>query len=378
MNEETYFNMSAIAANIHLFDNLKEERESRNYVTKQQVFFSNKLDVVGTTPLANPTEISLSIFNIASSSPSFTIKHLLDYLTRLGMSKDQLFFRVANQKDILNAYLEEGILEDNIFVWNNLEEFNIGKHRPKGYYTYPYYKYKNGCVPLGSISFINYNGYWTADVAIFQERLSLIINNLDKVVEIDAICHIYEYLSKIINLKDTSIMRITLLLRSISFLFKDGLTELSSNYHGHFLKKLIREIGAELNGRRIDFDQQQIIYKLLLNSLAIQGYKLEENCKSFEEIFNKINYYSYKISTTIEKVNENFQKNGDIDIPYLSQTMGIKPDWILKHSNMNEDFIIQARKYVKQRSSIRNKALSLDPSNKVNITELLSEPSIRQ
>lgn len=37
-NEETYFNMSAISANISLFNNLSNEKDSQNYVTKQAVF----------------------------------------------------------------------------------------------------------------------------------------------------------------------------------------------------------------------------------------------------------------------------------------------------------------------------------------------------
>lgn len=162
------------------------------------------------------------------------MNHIFGFLEGLGLSKENLLFRIANEEEIRRSFILEGIQESQLFVWRNMEEFNIGSNRPKGFYTYPYYKYKNGCVPLGSISFIKHNGVWTSDIAIFQERLSLILNQLDKIVLIDSIFPLYNYVSTELNLKDTLIMKITLLLRSIAFLVKDGLVEVSASYHGHF------------------------------------------------------------------------------------------------------------------------------------------------
>ncbi|MDM5185980.1 hypothetical protein QUF99_00515 [Bacillus sp. DX4.1] len=372
--EETYFNMSAIAANIDLFNDLNNEQDiNRNFVTKQQVFFSNKLDGVGNTPLANPTEVSLSIFNKQNYSPSLTIKHILEFLGEIGIQKEKLLFRIANNDVIKNAYLSEGITEKQIFIWDKMEVFNIGDNRPKGFYTYPYYKYKNGCVPLGSISFINHNGYWTSDVAIFQERLSLILNNLDKVVEIDAISPLYAYLSEELNFDDEYTMRITLFLRAIAFLVKDGLTDVSSSYQGHFLKKLMREIGALLGKMQFSNQQKTIIFKLLNNCLYYQGYNLEKNEQHIIRIIDNINKYSQNISLSIEQEVKKYRRGQQIDIPYLSQTLGIKPEWLIVDKNVEEQINVEAKKYIKVRNSIRNRALSLDVSKKIDLVELLSE-----
>ncbi|MED3269388.1 MULTISPECIES: hypothetical protein [Bacillus] len=372
-NEETYFNMSAISANISLFNNLSNEKDSQDYVTKQAVFFGNKLDGVGNTPLANPTEVSLSIFNLASESPRYTLNHIFGFLEGLGLSKENLLFRIANEEEIRRSFILEGIQESQLFVWRNMEEFNIGSNRPKGFYTYPYYKYKNGCVPLGSISFIKHNGVWTSDIAIFQERLSLILNQLDKIVLIDSIFPLYNYVSTELNLKDTLIMKITLLLRSIAFLVKDGLVEVSASYHGHFLKKLMREVAASLNSINFSDANKNNIFKFLEASLNEQGYSIRDKDREFSDILDKINIYSVDIYKSILKQNSRFLKNGIVDIQNISQTYGIKPDWILASSMVDNMFKNEARKFVKSRNSIRNKALSLDSSINVDLKELLTE-----
>ncbi|MGG1848157.1 hypothetical protein ABDI32_12310 [Bacillus wiedmannii] len=374
-NEETYFNMSAIAANISLFDNLSNEKQSKDYVTKQPVFFGNKLDGVGSTPLANPTEISLSIFNISSKSMDYTLNHILGFLVKLGLSKENFLFRIANEKGIREAYILQGIKENQLFVWDNKMELNIGAHRPKGFYTYVYYKYKNGCVPLGSISFIGHNGAWTTDVAIFQERLSLILNQFDKIVLIDSIFPIYNYLLNELDLKDTLIMRITLLLRSISFLVKDGLVKVSGSYHGHFLKKLMREVAASLGSINFTDIQKNNILIFLEDSLNQQGYSIKYQKNELLNLLDKINVYSIDIYKLISKENTKFLRNRAVDIQDLKQTFGIMPDWIIASSVVDNAFKSEASKFVKSRNSIRNKALSLDSSIKVNIKELLSENS---
>lgn len=135
----------------------------------------------------------------------------------------------------------------------------------------------------------------------------------------------------------------------------------------------MREVAASLNSINFSDANKNNIFKFLEASLNEQGYSIRDKDREFSDILDKINIYSVDIYKSILKQNSRFLKNGIVDIQNISQTYGIKPDWILASSMVDNMFKNEARKFVKSRNSIRNKALSLDSSINVDLKELLTE-----
>ncbi|MDF0280638.1 hypothetical protein O0L24_08955 [Staphylococcus pseudintermedius] len=133
---ETLFNMSAISEHIDLFDELSSTESLEKYVTKQLSYFPNKLDGVGFNRLTNPMEIGLSFLVKNSKYPIDIVNQSLGFIETIGLLKDKMYIRCDKEVDFLGWYVNTGIPKDNIYEWENIEKFHIGKHRPTGNYSY--------------------------------------------------------------------------------------------------------------------------------------------------------------------------------------------------------------------------------------------------
>lgn len=184
---ETLFNMSAISEHIYLFDKLSSTESLEKYVTKQLSYFPNKLDGVGLNRLTNPMEIGLSFLVKNSKYPIDIVNLSLGFLETIGLRKDKIYIRCDKEINFLEWYVNTGIPKDNIYEWENIEKFHIGKHRPTGNYSYLYYKYLNGIVPIGAIAIIKKEENYYFDIVFYAERLAMILERKEAIWQIDEI-----------------------------------------------------------------------------------------------------------------------------------------------------------------------------------------------
>ncbi|WP_199726048.1 hypothetical protein [Leptotrichia sp. OH3620_COT-345] len=372
--KETLFNMSAISEHIYLFDNLQLYDSEQGYYTKQLSYFSNKLDGVGINRLTNPMEVGLSLFMLNTKNPIFFLKNALGYLTTtLGLESKKIFVRCDSSLNrFANWYREIGIKYENIFEWNNLEKFHIGKHRPEGFYSYLYYKYLNGIVPLGAIAVLEVNKKYQFDVVYYLERLSLILEKKQAIWEISEIIQIVKLLDSfkinIINIK-----RFALFFRIFVFLVYGDLYYVSNKKHGSCLKKILRELGFLLSGNQFNKLQKDSLLKSAIYLLISMGYNEISEFKKSMILKNLevINRYSLDISKRLSKVEMDIKSKNVISYERLKSEFGIYPEWIkIKFSNELEN--LREKVPIKERKSIRSQALGSDETI-VDIKKLLQE-----
>lgn len=271
---ETYFIMAAIAAHIELFDDL-DHASRQNYRCRQRVFFGNKLDGVGTTPLANPLEQSLSLFHMKVSSPGEVIQDVLELLFALGFRHDSIYVRCAADRDLLSGFRQVDILPDNIFPWQHLAPFRIGSSRPQGLYSYMYIGYKHGLVPVGSIGFIHSDGFWFTDTAIFQERLVMMLTGAGSLYESILFKEIWEVVNGWRFARTSfDVNRIATFVRAIVFLAADGLWDVSARGPGHVFKRLLREVAFLIHGAQLRLDDWLHSINAVKHCARSQGYTL--------------------------------------------------------------------------------------------------------
>ncbi|CAI3507642.1 hypothetical protein MMJ53_11555 [Enterococcus cecorum] len=369
---ETLFNMSAISEHIYLFDNLSSTEYLEKYVTKQLSYFPNKLDGVGVNRLTNPMEIGLSFLVKNSKNPINIIGISLGFLESLGLLKYKMYIRCDKEIDFLEWYVNTGIPQENIYEWENIEKFHIGKHRPSGNYSYLYYKYLNGVVPLGAIATIKKEGKYYFDIVFYAERLAMILEKKESIWQIDEINFLVPAIEAL-EISNSNIPRFTLFFRILVLLIHGGLGIASNKKHGYFLKRILRELAFLLDGTIISESQ---IRELCTNSSDIVcslGYvDLSDNQKKqLMENLRRINQYSDDIVSRLQKVESLISDSTTIDFDRLKSEFGVFPEWIVAKCSdllLNNDIQIT----LNCRDSIRSLALGKD-NTPVNIDKLLGE-----
>jgi alanyl-tRNA synthetase len=372
-NAETYFNMSAIAANIELFDRLNRDVQGR-YACIQRVFFGNKLDGVGTTPLANPLEVSLSNFRLGELKPDAALEDTLAFLEHLGLARSDLYARCAPELDLTSALSRVGIDSTRVFVWKNLEPFRIGSQRPSGHYIYLYVQHLHGVIPLGSVNFINYDERWHSDAALYQERLVLVEERAASIYHSSILSNIVEGVRRANILQDRfEQYRFSAIFRAAMFLYADHLRP-SSSGPGHSMKRLFRELGYMLRGQLVGETAATPLVAAVTDSAAQQHYNFTIEPNDTQYIWSVISQHSKSIARGLRQITELSAATVMAEHKRLLQEQGLRPEWILAQKNLAPEVVNVFQSLVRQRNSLRNRALSFNPNELVTPQELLREP----
>ncbi|EOE4893528.1 hypothetical protein ACNQK4_000254 [Staphylococcus pseudintermedius] len=369
---ETLFNMSAISEHIDLFDELSSTESLEKYVTKQLSYFPNKLDGVGFNRLTNPMEIGLSFLVKNSKYPIDIVNQSLGFIETIGLLKNKMYIRCDKEVDFLGWYVNTGIPKDNIYEWENIEKFHIGKHRPTGNYSYLYYKYLNGIVPFGAVAIIKKQNNYYFDIVFYAERLAMILERKEAIWQIDEINFLAPVIENL-EINTSNKARFTLFFRILVLLIHGGLGIASNKKHGYFLKRILRELAFLLDGKTIS---ESYIRELSMRSSDIVlslGYTdlNDDQRKQVEQNMRKINHFSVDIIARLKKVESLITYSKSIDFDRLKSEFGIFPEWVVsKYSELLLSRGIQLT--LNHRNSIRSLALGND-NRCVDIDKLLGE-----
>ncbi|MDK7927827.1 MAG: hypothetical protein QP798_11335 [Staphylococcus simulans] len=369
---ETFFNMSAISQHIDLFDSININGKQENYFTKQLSYFSNKLDDVGKNRLTNPMEIGLSLLIKNSDEPQKIINVALSFLTNIGLSINKIFIRCDREVDFLKWYNHLGISLNHIYEWKNLEKFHIGNNRPTGHYSYIYYKYSNGVVPIGTIATIKTEEKYHFDIVYYAERLSIILENKQAIWEIDEISPLFKVTNNL-KINNNNETRFLLLFRVFILLIHGDLLRISNKGKGYFLKKILRELGFLLDGNLINEEHIPFILEIsneIITKLGYTSFSPKQKNAFYENIL-KINEYSVDIVNRLIKVRTRLLENEKIDFNVIKGEFGIFPEWIIqKFPELLREYDISC--HIQCRDSIRSLSLG-NNYEKVNIKKLLGD-----
>lgn len=288
------------------------------------------------------------------------------------MSINKIFIRCDREVDFLKWYNHLGIPLNHIYEWKNLEKFHIGNNRPTGHYSYIYYKYSNGVVPIGTIATIKTEEKYHFDIVYYAERLSIILENKQAIWEIDEISPLFKVTNNL-KINNNNETRFLLLFRVFILLIHGDLLRISNKGKGYFLKKILRELGFLLDGNLINEEHIPFILEIsneIITKLGYTSFSPKQKNAFYENIL-KINEYSVDIVNRLIKVRTRLLENEKIDFNVIKGEFGIFPEWIIqKFPELLREYDISC--HIQCRDSIRSLSLG-NNYEKVNIKKLLGD-----
>jgi len=306
---------------------------------------------------------------------SGSINEAISFLkVMINTKKHQLLFRSSSDNMLLEALSQNGILEENIFVWKSLKPLSIGKNRPTGEYLYTYVKYKHGIVPVMTIGFIPRNETYFIDSAFSIERCAMIREQVFSLPHTSLYKNSWSFIDQS-NLPFSIEQKYQLiyLMRSVIALMSDGIIP-SNHYRGHILKKLLKLICYTIAD--IQYIEKEFFLLFIKNTfIDIFGRVFyDEDC--YLEISNKIyeylQFYKKQNQIAIGKFKRLLLSSSPIDDLYRRgyEELGLSHE-IINKMLIEAGFEDKAMSAFKPRFSLKNAGYPFDDSSEIDVDTLL-------
>jgi hypothetical protein len=333
-DNETYFIMSSIAAHIARFMPHAEPAPAR-YLTVQRTLKADKIADIGTSPLANPYEISGSFFHFCDPDPLPGLRTAFRVIAGLtGVAAHRLYFRTTERLGLSAALRQAGIPRRQIITWQSLKPLSLGPGRPLGEYVYIYAPHEHGFIPVAALGFIPLPDGMAVDSAFFLERLAMMGEGQRYPTTTSAFQDIFAAIRQAPELgqrpeRETYLWAYAV--RALVALFWDG-AQVGHRHSGHVVKKLVRELAATLHGKSLSAASAADLTEAALAGLRRFGYAIDSDVGASisGQLREAINQASQQIDREFQRLIA--QTKGapllEADVQRWERERGLKREWI--------------------------------------------------
>jgi hypothetical protein len=266
---ETYFIMSSVAAHLDLFLD-PGRRPGRAYVTTQRTFSCDKMASTGEAPLATPFEVSGSFFRFGDPTPDEAFAVTLAALQEwLGIRPRDLYVRTGPHLGLDQAFRRQGGRRERLILWPRLPPLTLGPGRPTGAYCFFYAPYRHGAVPVATLGFVPLADGLAVDSAFGLERLAWLQEGTPGPLDATpyaALAAAVRRAAVVAEGSEADTYRWVYLLLALVALWGDG-GRPGGRYSGHYVTRLIRELGYRLRGRALTGEPWQACLAAARSSL---------------------------------------------------------------------------------------------------------------
>lgn len=240
--QDTYFVVSPVAGYVHLF-HPSAILSARNAALTQRTLTCDRIDLAGTSPLANPSEPVSGYFRFGDRHLDEVVHEPLSLLQHLsGFPPERWLVRTTDRLPFRAPLESFGIPGTQIFDRTGTKPLNLGPGRPPGEYLFIYATYRHGIVPVAAVGVVPYGGRYATDASVFTERLAFIASGHRSPAEGQAFTHLSAALTgdaALSALPPPELHLWTYLTRAVLFCLRDGLRP-SHAYAGHYVKRMLR------------------------------------------------------------------------------------------------------------------------------------------
>lgn len=272
--QDTYFVVSPVAGYADLFDPARI-LGSPNSALTQRTLTCDRIDLVGASPLANPSEPVSGYFRFGDRHLEEVVRIPLELLRDVShTSPDRWLVRTTDRLPFRAPLEAFGVPPAQIFDRVGTKPLNLGPSRPPGEYLFIYCAYRHGLVPVAAIGIIPHGGLFATDGAVFTERLAFIAEGQRTPADGTPFQHLNAALSAhpaLGGLEPAAFHLWLYLTRAVLFCLRDGLRA-SHAYAGHYVKRMLRLMAHAAVHLDVSPAEYRALAEAGLNDLEVIGY----------------------------------------------------------------------------------------------------------